>query len=55
VAVDSAAFSPDGQTVVTAHRDGKARFWSVGREWCWRAVDANHDSDITYASFLPAC
>ena len=52
MAVDSAAFSPDGRRVITGSRDTTARLWDAetGREI---AVLQGHTMPVTSAAFSP--
>jgi WD40 repeat protein len=49
--VNSAAFSPDGDRIVTASDDGTARVWSADGEQL--AVLEGHTAGITSAAFSP--
>jgi WD40 repeat protein len=49
--VESALFSPDGQTVLTASRDGTARLWD--RRGNQLAALRGHDGWLEFATFSP--
>eukprot|EP01043_Picozoa_sp_COSAG02_P059226 COSAG02_NODE_7510_length_2978_cov_2.202154_4_plen_201_part_00 len=49
----SASFSPSGQQIVTASRDGTARVWEVETGECKQEL-AGHSGRVTYASFSPS-
>ena len=51
-AVNSAAFSPDGQRVVTASVDGTARLWDAATDLSL-VVLSGHDGAVNSAAFSP--
>jgi WD40 repeat protein len=53
-AVMSASFSPDGERIVSASKDGTARVWSQGREGAWHSVSLEgHQGLVFSAIFSP--
>ena len=50
--VTSAAFSPDGQQIVTSSVDGTARIWDVATGKELRKL-VGHSAEVTFAAFSP--
>jgi hypothetical protein len=52
--IHSAAFSPDGSSIVTASLDRTARVWSQGKDGAWTSVVLEgHKGEVRSASFSP--
>ena len=51
--MSSAAFSPDGELVVTASDDGTAKLWSGTSGECLRSLEG-HGDEVMSAAFSPS-